>query len=298
MSSMYVIAAMCGCWYRESQVNPGIWESLIPCAWDYQYEYKSKGGYGLGQWTNIGESHGRLYRLHEWVTRNGYGDGSGAGQCAYIPVEAVWNGNYHGTGDNPQTRGHYGSLANFLNSDSTNLDDLVWDFLANWEGVPGDNYSIRQKRAHTFLSYLQAHSSEPGQWTSRNKYLTEKQTRQNVLAVYHAMQGDSPAPDPPGEGYYYVYVQSSGQGEAYAVSVWNKEGDTVELHSDPYSGYEFLGWNVLSGNVTIFDNNKFIMPADTVSIEAMFSGTVLPEVQRPIWLYYQWDRIRRRDERR
>ena len=48
MSSIYVIAAMCGCWRRESVVNPGIWESLIPCAWNYKYEYKHKGGYGLG----------------------------------------------------------------------------------------------------------------------------------------------------------------------------------------------------------------------------------------------------------
>ena len=30
--SQYVVSAICGCWRRESGVNPAIWESLIPCA--------------------------------------------------------------------------------------------------------------------------------------------------------------------------------------------------------------------------------------------------------------------------
>lgn len=298
MSSIYVVAAMTGCWYRESGVNPGIWESLIPCAWNYQYEYTGKGGYGLGQWTNVGSSHGRLWGLHQFVTSHGYGDGSGPGEIAYIPVEAYWNGVLGGTTDNRQTRGHYGGLANFLNSSSTNLDDLVWDFLANWEGVPGNAYNIRKSRAYTFLKFLQQHGSEPGQWTSRNKYITEAQTRQNVLACWHALQGDTPAPDPPQEGEHFIQVQSSGQGEAYADQQWAAEGETITLTADAYPGYEFLGFNVLTDNTQIINNNQFIMPDDDVSIEARFSGTITRQVLRSPWIYYQWDRLRRRDERK
>lgn len=270
-TSIYVIAAMCGCWYRESGVNPGIWESLTPCAWDYQYEYTGKGGYGLGQWTNVGTSHGRLYRLHQWVTSNGYTDGEGNGQLAYLTVEGCWNGSYNGTGDNSQTRGSYGSLSNFLNSTSTNLDNLVWDFLANWEGVPGDNYSIRRQWAYNILSYLQEHAGESATWTSRNNYITETQTYQNALCVYNFFSGYTPEPEP---DTYRITVQVRGNGVAYASSSYAKEGDTITLTAEPSGSAEFEGWQVVSGGITI-TNNSFVMPANTVVIRAIFTGTTV-----------------------
>ena len=45
--SHYVIAAMLGNWQQESGVNPGIWESLIPCPWDYMHTMNPLAG-GLG----------------------------------------------------------------------------------------------------------------------------------------------------------------------------------------------------------------------------------------------------------
>lgn len=293
--SIYVIAAMCGCWWQESRVNPGIWESLIPCAWNYQYEYKNKGGYGLGQWTNVGSSHGRLYNLHEWVTSNGYADGDGNGQLAYIPVEGYWNGSYHGTGDNAQTRGSYGSLDNFLASTSTDLDTLVWDFLANWEGVPGNQYSNRRTWAHNFLTYLQEHAGEAGTWTSKNNYLTETEMYKNVLAVYNYFSGYIPEPEP--AGTYTITVTSSGSGRAYARPSSGEAGDLIALYADPDSGAEFTGWKVITGDVNINEDNTFTLPASNVSIEAEFT-TVEQPTYYPVWMYYQWDRLRRRDARK
>lgn len=297
MSSIYVVAAMCGCWRRESVVNPGIWESLIPCAWNYKYEYTHKGGYGLGQWTNVGTSEGRLWKLHIWVTENGYGDGNGDGQLAYLTVENWWNGNYNGSGDHPKTRGTYGSLSAFLNSDSTNIDDLVWDFLANWEGVPGDHYQERLDYANNFLSYLQAHAGEAGRWTSGNKYLSESQMLNNVLAIYNTL-GNGVTPQPPEHGTHAITVTTSGNGTASASKTYAKQGENIELTATADDGAEFKKWNVLYGDISIIDN-AFKMPDTNVSIEAVFSGGggggPSESDNYPIWLLYQWQKIRERN---
>lgn len=194
MSSAHVVAAMCGCWKRESGVNPGIWESLIPCAWDFQYDYTGKGGYGLGQWTNIGTPYGRCYNLHQYCVNNGYADGSGAGQCAFVVYENYWSG----TGP----RLGYTTLSQFLNSTSTDIEALVYDFLACWEGVPGNAYDERLEAARVFLSYIQRHASDDPSlysWTSNNNYMGFQSAAQlaNVMCIFHAFNGEAP-PDPPG----------------------------------------------------------------------------------------------------
>lgn len=70
------------------------------------------------------------------------------------------------------------------------------------------------------------------------------------------------------EKVYTVTVNASGGGTAtgggtYAV------GDTVTLTATPDSGYHFDGWNIVSGTVTI-QNNQFAMPAGNVEIQAIF----------------------------
>lgn len=182
--SKYVVAAMCGCWMRESTVNPEVWESYIPCAWDFQYDFTHKGGYGLGQWTNYGTPHGRLYNLHTWVTENGYADGDGYGQLEFLLVEDHW-------ANSPQSRLGYSNLTEFLESDSTDLDDLVWDFLANWEGVPGDHYDERCEYADDVLAYLDLHIGDGNTytWISGNHALTDEQAWNNAMVIYNYIAG-------------------------------------------------------------------------------------------------------------
>lgn len=209
--SAYVVAAMCGCWKRESGVNPGIWESLTVCDWDFQYDYTGKGGYGLGQWTNVGTPHGRCYNLHTWVTSNGYSDGQGTGQLAFVVHEAHWT-------NSSQTRGDYTSLDAFMKSSSKNIDDLVWDFLANWEGVPGNAYDERLEAAKYYLDYIEAHKDDDKSgysWTSKNAYLGYKSTEQmqNVMLIYwwysENFEGGGDVPTPPWKkkkNKFWVYL--------------------------------------------------------------------------------------------
>lgn len=192
--SAYVIAAMCGCWNWESGMNPGVWESLITCAWDFQYDYTGKGGFGLGQWTNVGTPHGRCYNLHTWVTANGYADGDGAGQIEFMKAEGYWTARNSVMG--------YNSLSEFLASDSTNLDLLVQEFLACWEGVPGNRLRERQAYARDFYNYLQDHwQDDPAgySWVTGNFYTSQAQRYNNFMCAYFHLI-DSPVPPGPGPG--------------------------------------------------------------------------------------------------
>lgn len=193
--SAHVVAAMCGCFWRESQVNPGVWESLQVMDWHYVYGTAgpNKGGFGLGQWTNTnGDPNGRLWRLHDWVTSNGYADGDGPGQCAYIIEEGHWAGS-------SQTRGPYNTLDEFLSTDITDLSTLVWDFLANWEGVPGNAFEYRLEKARQCLAYIKAHAGDDQSgyiWHSSNSYSSEAESLTNVMLIYWFFQGYDPGNDP------------------------------------------------------------------------------------------------------
>lgn len=180
--SKYVVAAICGCWWRESNCNPEIWESLIPCTWDFEYDYTNKGGFGLGQWTNIGSQYGRLWNLHDWCQSNNYADGDGYAELAYLLVEDVW---YTG---NPSRLG-YTTLTEFLESSSTNLDDLVYDFLSRWEGVPEDHYDERCEYAEQILDYINEHMHDQTQWQwiSGNRYLTDDEIYNNAMVIFQFM---------------------------------------------------------------------------------------------------------------
>lgn len=199
-ASIYVIAAIAGCFARESTVNPGIWESLIVPSdsppWYHVYVVgEGIGGYGLGQWTNwrnpnTGNVSWRCKNLYDWLTANNIPVDSGDGQLTFMIYEGVWT-------NSSQTRGNYTSLYEFLNTDSTNLNDLVWDFLANWEGVPGNAYDERLRRANQFLQYMQEHSNDnPSdyQWISKNAFLSESEMLNNVMCMFFYFSNGSPSP--------------------------------------------------------------------------------------------------------
>lgn len=193
--SAYVIAAMCGCFKRESGVNPGIWESLTPTTWDHEYNYDGIGGYGLGQWTNVGTPYGRCYNLHTWVTSNGYSDGDGNGQLAFLVHENYWTASNSILG--------YATLSDFLSSTSTDIDTLTAEFLACWEGVPGNALAERQEAARAFYRYIDAHKTEPSSnwtWTSGNFYLGYLSNEQyaNVMCAYWFLNGYVPPGPGPG----------------------------------------------------------------------------------------------------
>ena len=189
--SHYVVAAILGNWMQESSVNPGIWESLIPCPWDYMHtQNPMAGGYGLGQWTNTARSNMRCLNLHNYVISKGYQDGQADGQLMFLGQEDIWN----------LTSPRLGlpNLRSFLESTSTDLESLTFDFLICWEGINDGTFPVRYAAAQRFASYIQAHANDdPALYNTcytGNRILSDAETLHNVMYIYFALNGHLGAP--------------------------------------------------------------------------------------------------------
>lgn len=68
---------------------------------------------------------------------------------------------------------------------------------------------------------------------------------------------------------YAVTVLTDGNGTASASEIYAAADDTVTLTATPDSGYHFERWEVVGGGVTV-ENNAFTMPAQPVTVKAIF----------------------------
>lgn len=181
-SNLYVIAAICGNFYQESTVNPGIWENLTVGA----------PGYGLGQWTN-NETTSRRTALFNYLHDNGFAIDSGQGQLEFLMYEHIWVPSLF-------VQSAYDTFYQFIASTSTNLYDLVQEFMFHWEGINDGSFNTRYSWAQTFLALFQNDSGTREPWTAGNFYLTEQQTINNALLIKDFFTGETPPepPEPPG----------------------------------------------------------------------------------------------------
>lgn len=162
-TSIYVVAAICGNWWAESTMSPGIWEGLVVGA----------NGYGLGQW-----SFGRRTRLFQYLDSHGHARDSGDGQIQFFIEEGTWYGT--------------GTLNDFLNNTSTDIDDLTRQFFEYWESPYDDTLPYRQETARNCYQYILEHQNvDPStlHWISGNRYLSIPERYNNVLLVYFALNG-------------------------------------------------------------------------------------------------------------
>lgn len=177
--SMYVIAAMCGNFWTESNINPAIWESLNSGSYTDLMK-----GYGLGQWTNTSKtgSGARLINLNTWITSNGYDMYSGNAQLQYIKHENTWykNNSYP-----------FSTLTEFLESDSTNLTELTHAWNQCWEGIHDSSWDTRVTQAQTVYNYLVDHYDDASinTWVKGNRYLSNSEILNNAVMVYKYFNG-------------------------------------------------------------------------------------------------------------
>lgn len=72
---------------------------------------------------------------------------------------------------------------------------------------------------------------------------------------------------------YAINVQNDGYGSANANLASATMGTEVTLTAIPNSGYRFKEWQIISGGISI-TNDKFTMPAQDVSIKAIFEPII------------------------
>lgn len=198
--SIYVISAMCGNFWGESSVNPGIYESLYKFdSWEYTWKEVNghgTGGFGLGQWTNTGgDTHGRLYKLQQYLSSNNYAYDSMNGQLNYITVENTWH-----KGTSWQKEIPYATLNDFLTSTSTDLNELTKAWLYCWEGIKSDTLTNRQNYAKRVYQHILSNKDNiPSDYYHSNQYLSNEQRLHNSLYIFGVLSNGIVPPEEPEE---------------------------------------------------------------------------------------------------
>lgn len=207
--SDYVISAMIGNFWRESTLNPNIWEGQhAPVPFD-----TVPMGYGLAGFTNSSSQSMYLYQMYQWVTANGYQPYDGDGQLAFIFDEKHWNAN------NFYGQSAYNTFDEFIASTDNDIDALTKEFCEHWE-VPNSQYEAladRQQNARKALQYITDHKNDnPAiyNWldptTYLNVYLSDTiyigndppydqitQIQNQVMCIYFWITNGVPTPPSP-----------------------------------------------------------------------------------------------------
>ena len=181
--SMYVIAAICGNWYHESNINPGIYQNLQVVNLT---DNNAAGGYGLGQWTNNPNTGvTRRTQLANYLSSNGYAYDDGDGQLEYFLVENVWYP--------VQEAAQFNTLSDFLNSTSTDIELLTHAFNIGWEGIHDSSWDIRVTYARQCYAYIQTHAQDTSitSWYKGNNWLNSNQILNNAVLVYRYLNDES-----------------------------------------------------------------------------------------------------------
>lgn len=182
-TNLAVIAAICGNFYQESTVNPGVWEGLTP----------NNPGYGLGQWTDNPPQVMRRTALFNWLDNNGFPRDSGEGQLQFLVYENLWIPSLI----QPSA---YNTLTDYFNSTSTNISDLVYEFMYHWEGINDGSYTTRYGAAIDFYNAFINDTGNRVPWHSSNSYLRlEYESTDNALLIKDFFLGEEPPtpPEPP-----------------------------------------------------------------------------------------------------
>ena len=174
--SIEVISAICGNWYHESNINPGIYEGLQVVNLT---DNNAIGGYGLGQWTNNPNTGlTRRTQLVNYLRSNGYADDSGEGQLEYFIYENVWY--------STQEASQFTDLNDFLYTNITNIETLTHAFCIGWEGIHDSSWDLRVTYARKCYQYIRDHGNDSSitTWYTGNNWLTENQILNNAVLVY------------------------------------------------------------------------------------------------------------------
>ena len=179
-TNLYIIAAICGNFWQESQVNPGAWEN-----WTV-----GDPGFGLGQWTDNPPVVMRRTALFQWLADNGYARQDGEGQLEFLVHEDLWIPTLI-------QQSAYSTLTDYFQSTSTNLSDLVYEWMYHWEGINDGSYQNRYTFASVALNAFQNDGGVRQPWTAGNYQISMQEALDNAMLIKDFFIGTTP-PTPPG----------------------------------------------------------------------------------------------------
>lgn len=174
-TNLHVVAAICGNFWQESTVNPGIWENLTVGA----------PGFGLGQWTDNPPAVMRRTALFNYLDGYGLSRSSGSGQLEFLIVEDLWIPSLF-------VASQYQTMSDYLASTSNSLHDLVLEWMYHWEGINDGTDTIRLTAAQRYYNLFVNDPGTRDPWYASNAYLTQSQADNNALLIMDWMTGASP----------------------------------------------------------------------------------------------------------
>lgn len=181
-TNLAVIAAICGNFEMESQINPGAWEQ-----WTV-----GQPGYGLGQWTDNPPTVMRRTALFNWLSQNGYAQDSGDGQLAFLVYEDLWIPSLI-------EPSNYNTLTDYFNSTSTNIAALTREFMFHWEGIDNGTDIQRIDFAWDYYDHFQNDDGDRYPWYNPNAQISPLESLRNAYHVKDFFLGSTPpGPEPPG----------------------------------------------------------------------------------------------------
>ena len=143
--SLNAIAGMLGNMESESNINPGIWQSLEEGNYD--------GGFGLVQWTPA-------TNYTDWATENGYSITDPQGQMIWIDTMTVPFGQWIATSQ-------YNMSFNEFKASTQTPEYLASAFLKNFERAGEEVEADRRSQARKWYEYLSGSSGGGGVYIVR-----------------------------------------------------------------------------------------------------------------------------------
>ena len=91
----------------------------------------------------------------------------------------------------------------------------------------------------------------------------------NGLNMYIDQVSNIPVDTP--DEQFEITIRETDHGTVSVNTETAAEGEKVTLTAEPENGFALVGWNVIHGNVTINEDNTFIMPDDIVTVQPIFA---------------------------
>lgn len=163
-SSPYVIAALCGNAWQESQINSGLHQV---------------GGtaFGLFQWDGS-----RKLNLQRWLREHNYSQDDPEGQILFMIEENDWIASPEAHANNID------SLQDFLQSSLTDAELLTRIFCDSWErpGIPA--LASRYRYARLAGEYINSHATDVNitEWKISSQYISQEDSLNNAVMLYRA----------------------------------------------------------------------------------------------------------------
>lgn len=156
------------------------------------------------------------------------------------------------------------NLGTILGGDFSQAEPLSGKLVITFDPNNGDNMQVDWKKEGVLLK---APTSEPtkegytfeGWYYENKKWNFETDKAKYTMTLKAQWKANT----------YNVTVKDDGNGTASAAPASARMGAEVSLTATPKSGYHFKKWEVVPEKVKI-ENNKFTMPADDVTVKAIF----------------------------